>query len=149
MEPIVTPPIDPGVTPTDDPVVDPDDPDNPDEPKQKKLKIRLSDGKVREIQTMSSTYFYVDGKPIGAEDFLKHLFEKVQLPSILGSEEELRKAWSNPLTRRDLLQSLKVLAALKMIFVSCKSVLKLRIVTCLMCLNMLPMQRLLSPVRPV
>ena len=107
MEPIVTPPIDPGVTPTDDPVVDPDDPDNPDEPKQKKLKIRLSDGKVREIQTMSSTYFYVDGKPIGAEDFLKHLFEKVQLPSILGSEEELRKAWSNPLTRRDLLQKLE------------------------------------------
>ena len=28
-----------------------------------------------------------DGKPIGAEDFLKHLFEKIQLPSILGSEE--------------------------------------------------------------
>ena len=95
------------MTPPDDPVVDPDDPDNPDEPKQKKLKIRLSDGKVREIQTMSSTYFYVDGKPMGAEDFLKHLFEKIQLPSILGSEEELRKAWSNPLTRRDLLQKLE------------------------------------------
>jgi type I restriction enzyme R subunit len=42
-----------------------------------------------------------------AEDFLKHLFEKIRLPSILGSEEELRKAWSNPLTRRDLLQKLE------------------------------------------
>ncbi|MBT5203867.1 MAG: restriction endonuclease subunit R, partial [Gammaproteobacteria bacterium] len=107
IEPIPIDPKDPVLKPTDDPVVDPDDPDNPNEPKQKKLKIRLSDGKTREIQTMSSTYFYVDGKPMGAEDFLKHLFEKIQLPSILGSEEELRKAWSNPLTRRDLLQKLE------------------------------------------
>ena len=42
-----------------------------------KLKIKLSDGKVREIQSMSSTYFYVDGKPISAEEFLKRIFNVI------------------------------------------------------------------------
>lgn len=75
--------------------------------KNKKVRIRLSDGKVRELQSMTSTYFYAAGKPMGAEDFLRHLFDKVQLPALLGSENELRKAWSNPLTRRDLLRKLE------------------------------------------
>lgn len=72
-----------------------------------KLRIKLSDGKVRELKSMSSTYFYVDGKPISAEEFLKRLFETIKLPKLLGSEQELRKAWSNPLTRRDLLTKLE------------------------------------------
>jgi type I restriction enzyme, R subunit len=72
-----------------------------------KLRIKLSDGKVRELQSMTSTYFYVDGKPISAEDFLRRLFDHVGLPALLGSEEELRKVWSNPLTRRELMQKLE------------------------------------------
>jgi len=72
-----------------------------------KLRIKLSDGKVREIQSMTSTYFYVDGMPISAEDFLKRLFNTIKLPELLGSEAELRKIWANPLTRRDLMLKLE------------------------------------------
>ena len=72
-----------------------------------KLRIKLSDGKVRELQSMSRTYFYVDGKPISAEDFLKRLFDTLKLPEILESEENLRKLWANPMTRIDLLQKLE------------------------------------------
>ncbi|NQY81618.1 MAG: DEAD/DEAH box helicase family protein [Alphaproteobacteria bacterium] len=75
--------------------------------KPRKLKIRLADGKVRELQSMTSTYFYVDGKPIGAEEFLQKLFDTLQLPSLFSSEEKLREIWANPLTRRDLMQKLE------------------------------------------
>jgi type I restriction enzyme R subunit len=74
---------------------------------KQKVRIKLSDGKVRELQSMSSTYFYVDGKPISAEDFLKRLFDTLKLPEILESEENLRKLWANPMTRIDLLQKLE------------------------------------------
>ena len=85
---------------------EPKDP-NDDEPKTPKLRIKLSDGKVRELQSMSSTFFYVDGKPISAEEFLKRLFDTLKLPELLGSEEELRKLWANPMTRRELLKKLE------------------------------------------
>jgi type I restriction enzyme R subunit len=71
------------------------------------LKIRLSDGKVRELQSMTSTYFYVDGKPISAEEFLQKMFDTLQLPSLFSSEEKLREIWANPLTRRDLMSNLE------------------------------------------
>ena len=76
-------------------------------PAAPKLRIRLSDGKVRELQSMSSTYFYVDGKPISAEEFLKRLFDTLKLPQLLGSEEQLRRLWANPMTRRELLKKLE------------------------------------------
>ena len=75
--------------------------------KQQKIRIKLSDGKVRELESMSSTYFYVDGKPISAEDFLKRLFDVLKLPEILESEERLRELWANPMTRNDLLKKLE------------------------------------------
>lgn len=81
--------------------------DGGDELKQKKVKIRLSDGKVREIQTMSSTLFYVDGKPISAEEFLQRLFNTLNLPELFGSEDTLRKLWANPVTRNELLRKLE------------------------------------------
>jgi len=72
---------------------------------KKKVKIRLSDGKVREIQSMISTSFWsADGKPISAEEFLKNLFG--ELPNLFKSEDELRTLWSNPITRRTLLEKL-------------------------------------------
>ena len=86
---------------------EPKNPDDDDEPKAPKLRIKLSDGKVRELQSMSSTYFYVDGKPISAEEFLKRLFDTLKLPELLGSEEQLRKLWANPMTRRELLKKLE------------------------------------------
>lgn len=77
------------------------------EPALQKLRIRLSDGKVRELQSMTSTYFYVDGKPISAEEFIQRLFDTLKLPELLESEERLRELWADPLTRRDLLQKLE------------------------------------------
>jgi len=81
--------------------------DGGSEAKEKKVKIRLSDGKVREIQSMRSTLFYVDGKPISVEEFLQKLFNTLQLPEFFGSEEVLRKLWANPITRKELLVKLE------------------------------------------
>ena len=72
----------------------------------KKIKIKLSDGKVREIQAMTSTMFYLDGKPVSAEEFIKKLFDTLKLPEILGSEDDLRELWSNPITRSELISKL-------------------------------------------
>lgn len=73
--------------------------------KRRKIKIKLRDGKEREIQSMMSTSFWsADGRPIPAEEFLSNLFG--ELPNLFKSEEELRTIWSNPLTRRTLLEKL-------------------------------------------
>ncbi len=107
-EPIAPdPPVNPVVDP--DPPIDPldpkDDPEDPPEPNPK-IKIKLADGKVRQVKVMRDTYFYVDGRPVSAEDFLKHLFNVLKLPDVLESEDNLRKLWSNPMTRRDLMKKL-------------------------------------------
>ncbi|MGV8112053.1 MAG: EcoAI/FtnUII family type I restriction enzme subunit R [Lentimicrobium sp.] len=73
--------------------------------KRKKVKIKLRDGKEREIQHMIATSFWsTDGKPISAEEFLSKLFG--ELPKLFKDEEELRILWSNPSTRRTLLNKL-------------------------------------------
>jgi len=73
--------------------------------KKKKVKIKLRDGKEREIQSMISTSFWgADGKPISAEQFLNNLFG--ELPNLFKSEAELRTLWSNPMTRKVLLEKL-------------------------------------------
>ncbi len=73
--------------------------------KRKRVKVKLKDGKEREIQSMISTSFWsADGKPISAEEFLNNLFG--ELPNLFKSEEELRTLWSNPMTRRTLLEKL-------------------------------------------
>ncbi|HRH02709.1 MAG TPA: DEAD/DEAH box helicase family protein [Bacteroidia bacterium] len=72
---------------------------------KQKLKIKLRDGKEREIESMISTSFWsADGKPISAEEFLNNLFG--ELPNLFKNEDELRTLWSNPLTRRTLLEKL-------------------------------------------
>ena len=81
--------------------------DKPDVEKVTKIKIKLADGKEREIQSMASTMFYVDGKPISAEEFLKRLFNTLNLPEFFGSEDDLRKMWASPVTRRELLTNLE------------------------------------------
>ena len=78
-----------------------------DEPTVKKIKIKLSDGKARDIQSMRSTMFYVDGKPISAEEFLQRLFNTLKLPEFFGTEDTLRKLWANPITRSELLKKLE------------------------------------------
>ncbi len=72
---------------------------------KKKVKIKLRNGKEREIKHMVSTSFWsADGKPISAEEFLNNLFG--ELPKLFKDEEELRKLWSSPITRRILLENL-------------------------------------------
>lgn len=73
--------------------------------KKQKVKIKLRDGKEREIQHMIATSFWsAGGRPISAEEFLQNMFGK--LPDFFKSEEELRKVWSNPITRKILLEKL-------------------------------------------
>jgi type I restriction enzyme R subunit len=74
--------------------------------KRQKIKIKLRDGKEREIQSMIATSFWSDdGKPISSEEFLNNLFGA--LPNLFKSEEELRTLWSNPMTRKVLLDKLE------------------------------------------
>ena len=85
----------------------------PREPKEssekevrKKIKIKLRDGKEREIKHMVSTSFWsADGKPISAEEFLNNLFG--ELPKLFKDENELRELWSKPTTRKVLLENLE------------------------------------------
>lgn len=74
--------------------------------KRKKIKVKLRDGKEREIQSMISTSFWsADGMPISSEEFLNNLFG--ELPKLFKSETELRMLWSNPITRKTLLDKLE------------------------------------------
>jgi type I restriction enzyme R subunit len=83
----------------------PEEPAPSPPPPRTKVKIKLRDGKEREIQHMISTSFWsADGKPITAEEFLSNLYGS--LPSFFKSEEELRTIWSNPMTRKTLLEKL-------------------------------------------
>ncbi len=79
----------------------------PPEPPEanKKIKIKLRDGKEREIQHMISTsYWSSDGKPISAEEFLQNLYGV--LPDFFKNEEELRAIWSDPITRKAFLEKI-------------------------------------------
>lgn len=75
------------------------------EEKPKKLKIKLRDGKDREIQHMIQTSFWdASGKPISTEEFLNSLYGV--LPDLFKNEKQLREIWSNPQTRKALLEKL-------------------------------------------
>ena len=86
------PPLPPGLTPEPP-------------PRLKKVKVKLADGKARNIQhMMATTFWHPDGTPMSAQQFMEMLFGK--LPDFFQSEEELRKLWSAPDTRAKLLQGL-------------------------------------------
>src|SRR3990167_9121429 len=72
---------------------------------KKKLKIKLRDGKEREIQHMISTSFWnADGKPVSVQVFMDNMFGA--MPEFFKSEEELRKIWSDPKTRKAFLEKI-------------------------------------------
>ena len=82
------------------------DGDDEGEERRSKIKVKLRDGKEREIQHMISTSFWsADGRPVSAEEFLNNLFG--ELPKLFTSEEELRSIWGNPATRKMLLEKLE------------------------------------------
>jgi type I restriction enzyme R subunit len=75
------------------------------EEKPVRIKIKLANGKEHQIEHSVVTNFIgADGKPMTVQEFLNKLFGK--LPDLFNSEEELRKIWSNPLTRKALLDKL-------------------------------------------
>jgi type I restriction enzyme R subunit len=70
-----------------------------------KIKVRLADGKARNIQhMMCTTFWHPDGTPMSAQQFLEMLFGK--LPEFFKDEAELRALWSDPGTRKQLLAGL-------------------------------------------
>jgi len=79
-------------------------PEPPEEPK-KKLKIKLRDGKERDIKHMIATSFWnANGKPISVQEFMDNMFGS--MPEFFKSEEELRKIWANPTTRKIFLDKI-------------------------------------------
>jgi type I restriction enzyme R subunit len=72
---------------------------------RRKARVKLDDGKEREIQAMvSTTFWHPDGTPISAQEFMELLFGK--LPEFFKDEAELRALWSVPDTRKLLLHGL-------------------------------------------
>jgi len=77
-----------------------------DTPPRKMIKVKLSDGNERELDSMVKTSFWsTSGKPISGPEFMKQLFG--DLPDFFQSEEKLRKIWSLPGTRKKLLTELE------------------------------------------
>lgn len=73
--------------------------------KRTRIKVKLADGKARNIQHMMvTTFWHPDGTPMSAQQFLELLFGK--LPEFFRNEAELRAIWSVPETRARLLQGL-------------------------------------------
>ncbi|MBW8361307.1 MAG: DEAD/DEAH box helicase family protein [Kaistella sp.] len=74
--------------------------------KRKMIEVQLGDGKVRQLQSMTTTSFWsADGKPISAKEFLQLLYGS--LPAFFTSEEDLKAQWSIPDTRKKLLVKLE------------------------------------------
>jgi type I restriction enzyme R subunit len=70
-----------------------------------KARVKLADGKERTIQHMMCTSFWhPDGTPMSAQAFMTSLFG--ELPDFFSDEAELRALWSEPETRKKLLQGL-------------------------------------------
>ena len=71
----------------------------------KKIKIKLSDGKERNIQHMKKTTFWsADGVPISVEEFIQKLFG--DLSNYFKNIDELKAIWSNPENRKKFLDNL-------------------------------------------
>ncbi len=74
-------------------------------PRPPKIKVRLADGKERNIQHMMVTsYWHPDGTPMSGQQFLNLLYG--ELPAYFQNEQELREIWSEPETRARLLEGL-------------------------------------------
>ncbi|MDB9812154.1 DEAD/DEAH box helicase family protein [Candidatus Pelagibacter sp.] len=91
---------------TDDGEIDSDNGKDPPPPREKII-IKLAEGKELMIKSMSTYLFYFQGQPVTAEEFIKKLFNTIVLPTILKNEDELRKMWSSPITRNELIKKLE------------------------------------------
>jgi type I restriction enzyme R subunit len=70
-----------------------------------KIKIKLADGKEREIiHSIKTSFWSPEGKPLSAVEFVERLFGDI--PQLFKNEDELRTIWSRPDTRKALLEGL-------------------------------------------
>ena len=89
----------------EDPPADPPEDKPPTMPRPEKVRIKLADGKLRRIQhMMATTYWSADGRPMSSAQFLETLFGT--LPEFFRDEDELRRLWGDPQTRKALLEGL-------------------------------------------
>ncbi|MER8481453.1 EcoAI/FtnUII family type I restriction enzme subunit R [Mesorhizobium sp. M1322] len=102
LEPVAVEPK--GPPPEPDPSKPPKEREEPEE-RPAKVVIMLADGKARSIQHISATSFWgPDGRPLSAAEFIESLFGKA--PELFRDEDELRRLWGAPQTRKALLQGL-------------------------------------------
>lgn len=71
-------------------------------PRPAMIEIELGDGQI--VNMSATTFWGPDGKPISAQDFIKRMFG--ELPELFKDEDELTELWSNPDTRKALLEGL-------------------------------------------
>jgi type I restriction enzyme R subunit len=84
--------------PTPEPYIKPERPEI--------ITVKLSDGSVRKIKSMTATMFWgADGTPMSAAKFLENLFGT--LPEFFKDEDELRAIWSAPDTRKAFMLGLE------------------------------------------
>jgi type I restriction enzyme R subunit len=81
-----------------EPEPDPEPPGGIDDdppPPAPKIVVKLADGKERQIRYIANTsYWSQDGRPITAQEFMQQLFG--DLGTLVTSEDELRRVWSDP-----------------------------------------------------
>ncbi len=103
-EPLEPEPIEPRPDLPPGPDVPPEPGPEPD-PRRQKVKVKLADGKARTIQhMMCTTFWHSDGMPMSAQQFMELLFGRI--PEFFTDEAQLRVIWSDPETRRKLLDGL-------------------------------------------
>ncbi len=93
--------------PAPGPSIPPEPPGSEPEPspRRQKAKVKLADGKARNIQhMMCTTFWHPDGTPMSAQQFMELLFGK--LPDFFKDEAELRALWGAPDTRKKLMEGL-------------------------------------------
>ena len=101
-EPVIPKPRETKPKEDDTPILEEEE---PSEGYNKKVRIKLKGGKELEIQHSTETMFWdANGIPITSEQFLNNLFGEI--PNLFKSEAELRELWSNPITRKTLLEKL-------------------------------------------
>jgi|SRR5690554_3523949 len=71
---------------------------------KEKLIVELSNGRQLRVTDIETRYIDENGKPLSSREFLEKLIG--ELPAIYTNVEELRKIWSNPDSRTDLLKKL-------------------------------------------
>lgn len=77
------------------------------ERKKEKIIVELAKGRELEIKSMTTTLLLHDGKTVTPQEFIKKIFNIIKLPNFFNNEEELKKIWSSPITRQQLLINLE------------------------------------------